>query len=68
MPAPYDARGGDGPGLVTLLAWGSGGEGWHTGAAQPLFPRTELPDEGGSLDDTPPDDPMRDATSPGVAT
>ena len=68
VPAPYDARGGGGPGLVTLLAWGSGGEGWHTGAAQPLFPRTELPDEGGSLDDTPPDDPMRDATSPGVAT
>jgi len=67
-PAPYDARGAGGPGLATLLTWGAGPDGWQTGRAEPLFPRTEVPDEGGSLDDTPPEDPMRDTASPGVAT
>jgi methionyl-tRNA synthetase len=41
-PAPYDDRGAGGPGLDTLLVWGSGPEAWRTGAAQPLFPRIEV--------------------------
>jgi methionyl-tRNA synthetase len=41
-PAPYDDRGVGGPGLDTLLLWGSGPEGWRTGAARPLFPRIEV--------------------------
>jgi len=68
VPAPYDARGAGGPGLAKLLTWGAGPNGWHTGHAEPLFPRTELPEESGSLDDTLPEDPMRDTASPGVAT
>jgi methionyl-tRNA synthetase len=69
IPVPYDARGTGGPGLATLLVWGAAGpDGWHTGQAEPLFPRTELPEEGGSVDDSPPEDPMRDATSPGIAS
>ncbi|MDQ2853913.1 MAG: methionine--tRNA ligase [Chloroflexota bacterium] len=43
VPAPYDDRGAGGPGLERLLAWGAVPEGWQTGAAQPLFPRVELP-------------------------
>ena len=68
VPAPYDQRGAGGLGLASLLAWGAGPDRWQTGRAEPLFPRAELPDEGGSLDDTPVEDPMRDAASPGVAT
>jgi methionyl-tRNA synthetase len=44
-PAPYDERGAGGPGLDTLLAWGSGPSGWTASQPQPLFPRTELPAE-----------------------
>jgi methionyl-tRNA synthetase len=43
VPAPYDARGGGGPGLERLLAWGAVADGWTTGDAIPLFPRVELP-------------------------
>ncbi len=42
-PQPYDQRGAGGPGLDALLAWGGGPDGWQTGSAEPLFPRTELP-------------------------
>jgi methionyl-tRNA synthetase len=45
VPAPYDLRGNGGPGLDTLLAWGGVDSGWMVGAAEPLFPRTELPAE-----------------------
>jgi methionyl-tRNA synthetase len=48
VPAPYDRRGSGGPGLDTLLAWGSLPGGWTVGAAEPLFPRTELPAEVGA--------------------
>ena len=48
VPAPYDQRGSGGPGLDTLLAWGSVPGGWTVGAAEPLFPRTELPAEVGA--------------------
>ena len=68
VPAPYDGRGAGGPGLDALLSWGTIADGWRTGQAEPLFPRTELPEEGGSLDEAPADDPMRNASSPGVAT
>ena len=54
--------------LEALLSWGTIADGWRTGQAEPLFPRTELPEEGGSLDEAPADDPMRNASSPGVAT
>jgi methionyl-tRNA synthetase len=43
VPAPYDDRAGDGPGLEQLLAWGAVPGGWATGEARPLFPRIELP-------------------------
>jgi methionyl-tRNA synthetase len=43
VPAPYDARGAGGPGLGELLSWGAIPNGWHTGSAEPLFPRVELP-------------------------
>jgi methionyl-tRNA synthetase len=46
VPAPYDDRGAGGPGLAALTAWGAVAGGWHVGTASPLFPRTELPDEG----------------------
>ena len=68
VPAPYDERGAGGPGLAQLLTWGAGTDRWQTGRPEPLFPRAELPEEGGSLDDTPAEDPMRGAASPGVAT
>ena len=42
-PPPYDARGAGGPRLEQLVAWGSGPTPWRSGAAQPLFPRVELP-------------------------
>jgi hypothetical protein len=45
VPAPYDERGAGGPGLATLLAWGANEAAWQTGTPQPLFPRTELPEE-----------------------
>jgi methionyl-tRNA synthetase len=45
VPPPYDRRGSGGPGLEALLAWGAVGAGWSVGAAEPLFPRTELPAE-----------------------
>jgi methionyl-tRNA synthetase len=67
-PVPYDDRGAGGPGLEALLAWGGGPEPRHTGAAEPLFPRAEIPDLGGTVDDTPPDDPMQEVPSPGVAS
>ncbi len=67
-PVPYDERGAGGPGFAQLLAWGAGAGGWQTGRAEPLFPRAELADEGGSLDDSPPEDPMRNTASPGVAS
>lgn len=41
VPVTYDARGGGGPGLATLLEWGTGPVGWRTGTPQPLFPRIE---------------------------
>jgi methionyl-tRNA synthetase len=41
-PAPYDDRGIGGPGLDTLLVWGSGPEAWRTATARPLFPRIEV--------------------------
>jgi len=61
VPVPYDVRGVGGPGLESLLRWGTAADAWRTGQAEPLFPRTELPEEGT-------EDPMRDASSPGVAT
>ena len=42
-PPPYDERGAGGPPLAELVAWGSGPTTWRSGAAQPLFPRVELP-------------------------
>jgi methionyl-tRNA synthetase len=45
VPAPYDERGAGGPGLATLLAWGANAAAWQTGTPEPLFPRTELPEE-----------------------
>jgi methionyl-tRNA synthetase len=66
-PVPYDDRGSGGQGLATLLAWGAV-TGLHTGKAEPLFPRAEMPDDSGTLDDTPPDNPMGEAVPPGVTT
>jgi methionyl-tRNA synthetase len=68
VSSPYDERGAGGPGLAQLLSWGAVADAWQTGRAEPLFPRAELPEEGGSLDETPPEDPMRGAASPGVAS
>jgi methionyl-tRNA synthetase len=45
VPVPYDERGAGGPGLARLAAWGAGGDARQVGAAMPLFPRVELPDE-----------------------
>jgi methionyl-tRNA synthetase len=45
VPQPYDERGAGGPGLDELAAWGSGPDAWQTGTPEPLFPRTELPEE-----------------------
>ncbi|HEY8169699.1 MAG TPA: methionine--tRNA ligase [Candidatus Limnocylindria bacterium] len=42
VPAPYDERGANGPGLPILLTWGSGPSGWTTAEAVPLFPRIEV--------------------------
>ena len=42
VPPAYDARGAGGPGLATLLAWGSGPDPWQAGAPSPLFPRLEV--------------------------
>ncbi|MGZ6078963.1 MAG: methionine--tRNA ligase [Myxococcaceae bacterium] len=67
-PVPYDDRGAGGPGLHALLAWGGGPQVLRTGKAEPLFPRVELPDLGGTLDEGPLDNPMRDVSSPGIAT
>jgi len=67
-PPPYDQRANGGPGLAGLLEWGAGPGPLQTGAAEPLFPRAELPDMGGTLDDTPPDNPMGEAAPPGAAT
>jgi methionyl-tRNA synthetase len=53
VPAPYDARGAGGPGLAALTAWGALPDGWQTGAAQPLFPRVELPEEPGGAESAP---------------
>ncbi len=41
VPAPYDERGADGPGLEALLAWGAEPDGWQTGSPSPIFPRIE---------------------------
>ena len=41
-PAPYDERGDHGPGLPSLLEWGSGPSSWTTGTATPIFPRLEV--------------------------
>ena len=41
----YDERGAGGPGLATLLAWNGEPGPRQTAAAQPIFPRVELPDE-----------------------
>jgi methionyl-tRNA synthetase len=67
-PVPYDARGAGGPGLRALLAWGAGQQPWRTGLAEPIFPRAELPDLAGTMDETPQDDPMQEAGAQGVAT
>ena len=67
-PVPYDERGAGGPGLETLLAGGGGPQPWTTDRAEPLFPRAELPDRGGTLDETPADSPMGDSPSPGIAS
>jgi methionyl-tRNA synthetase len=64
----YDDRGAGGPGLRELLTWGGGPGPLRTATAEPLFPRAELPDVGGTLDDTPPDNPMGEAAPPGAAT
>jgi methionyl-tRNA synthetase len=45
VPTSYDGRGSGGPGLAALLAWGANDAGWQTGTPEPLFPRTELPEE-----------------------
>jgi methionyl-tRNA synthetase len=46
VAVPYDGRGAGGPGLEALLAWGGAESGSRrTGAATPIFPRVELPDE-----------------------
>ena len=42
VPVPYDERGSGGPGLATLLAWGSPAIGLQTGTASPIFPRIEV--------------------------
>jgi methionyl-tRNA synthetase len=42
VPAAYDERGAGGPGLDELLRWGSGPDEWHTGSAEPVFPRIEV--------------------------
>ncbi len=39
---PYDDRGAGGPGLDSLLSWGSSGDGLVTGTPSPIFPRIEL--------------------------
>ncbi len=44
VPPPYDERGAGGPGLERLLAWTAEAREWHTGTAQPIFPRVELPE------------------------
>jgi methionyl-tRNA synthetase len=67
-PAMYDFRGAGGPGLEALLAWGGGPSQIRTGQAEPLFPRAELPELAGVLDETPPDNPMHDVSSPGIAS
>jgi methionyl-tRNA synthetase len=41
-PPPYDDRGAGGPGLDTLLAWGSGPSPLTTATASPIFPRVEV--------------------------
>ena len=43
VEAAYDERGGGGPGLEQLVAWGSLPDGWQSGEPRPLFPRVELP-------------------------
>jgi methionyl-tRNA synthetase len=45
MPPPYDARGGGGPGLASLLAWGGGPSEWRTREPIPIFPRVEVAQE-----------------------
>jgi methionyl-tRNA synthetase len=47
LPAAYDERGSGGPGLEELLRWGSHAGSRTMGAAQPLFPRVELPEAAG---------------------
>jgi methionyl-tRNA synthetase len=65
VPAPYDDRGAGGPGFGTLLRWGSVPDGWRSGAATPLFPRTELPSE-----EVAPDQPaaMSRSSTPGSSS
>jgi methionyl-tRNA synthetase len=49
VPTSYDERGGGGPGLDVLLAWGGAESGARqSGQPQPLFPRVELPEEAGA--------------------
>jgi methionyl-tRNA synthetase len=67
-PVPYDDRGAGGPGLETLLEWGGGPERLHTGKAEPLFPRAELPELADGLDETPAENPLHDAASSRIAT
>jgi len=67
-PVPYDARGDGGPGLEALLGWGAGPGSIRTGRAEPLFPRTELPDLAGLPDETPPNNTMHDLSTPGIAS
>ena len=42
IPAPYDTRGGGGPGLDDLLAWGAGPNDTRVGSPTPIFPRIEV--------------------------
>ena len=42
IPAPYDTRGGGGPGLDDLLAWGTGPNDTRVGSPTPIFPRIEV--------------------------
>ena len=41
VPVPYDERGGGGPGLDALTAWGGGPTEWRTTTPEPIFPRVD---------------------------